>query len=75
MAVDDGRRGEGIGAALLAAGVDRCRREGAAVVWAHAREDAVEWYAAHGLLPEGDLYDHAVGDRALPHRTVVRDLR
>jgi GNAT superfamily N-acetyltransferase len=75
MAVQEDRQGEGIGAALLAAGVARCRQEGDAVVWAHAREPAVGWYAAHGFAPEGDVYDHPVGAQTLPHRTVVLDLR
>ena len=75
MAVVPERRGAGIGAALLAAGIDRCRAEGVAVVWAHARETAVGWYEAHGLLPEGEVYDHPAGARALPHRIVVAELR
>jgi GNAT superfamily N-acetyltransferase len=71
MAVATDRQGSGVGGALLAAAVDRCRAEGASVVWAHARERAVDWYEAHGMTPEGDVYDHPVGDETLPHRTVV----
>jgi GNAT superfamily N-acetyltransferase len=74
MAVADDRQGEGLGAALLAAGVARCRDEGDAVVWAHARESAVGFYEAHGMTAEGDVYDHPVGDGTIPHRTVVLDL-
>jgi GNAT superfamily N-acetyltransferase len=74
MAVAEDRQGEGIGSALLAAGLERCRDDGVAVVWAHAREPVVPWYEAHGLVPEGDVYDRSVGDRTLPHRTVVLDL-
>ncbi len=74
MAVLPERQGSGVGATLLAAGLDRCRAEGVAVVWAHAREVAVGWYEAHGLRAEGELYDHPAGDRVLPHRTVVAEL-
>jgi GNAT superfamily N-acetyltransferase len=74
MAVAEGRQGEGVGRDLLAAGVDRCRDEGIAVVWAHARLSAVDFYTAHGMTAEGDVYDHEVGDGTLPHRTVVLDL-
>ena len=74
MAVAADRQGTGVGTGLLAAGVERCRTEGAAVVWAHARETAVDWYAAHGLAPEGEVYDHPVGERTMPHRAVVLDL-
>jgi GNAT superfamily N-acetyltransferase len=74
MAVAPDRQGQGLGARLLAAGVDRCRSEGVAIVWAHARQPAVPFYEAHGLTAEGDVYDHPVGDGTLPHRTVVLDL-
>jgi GNAT superfamily N-acetyltransferase len=75
MAVSEPRRGSGVGRALLDAGLERCRAEGVAVVWAHARESAVPWYEAHGMAAEGPVYDHPVGDGVLPHRTVVVDLR
>jgi GNAT superfamily N-acetyltransferase len=75
MAVSEERQGRGIGGALLAAGLERCRDEGVAVLWAHARESAVSWYEAHGMAAEGDGYDHPVGDGELPHRTVVVELR
>jgi len=72
MAVATDRQGTGVGGALLRAGLDRCRAEGAAVVWAHARVTAVSWYEAHGLPAEGDVY--IFGDVRLPHRTVVLEL-
>jgi ElaA protein len=70
MAVAEDRQGAGLGAAVLAAGVERCRAEGVAVLWANARLTAVPWYEAHGLPAEGDVYVY--GDMALPHRLVVR---
>lgn len=72
MAVATDRQGAGLGAALLRAGIERCRAEGVAVVWAHARQTAVSWYDAHGLRSEGDVY--VFGVMGLPHRLVVVDL-
>jgi len=72
MAVAADQQGTGVGVALLRAGLDRCRVEGATVVWAHARETAVSWYEAHGLPAEGEVY--IFGDMDLPHRLVVTDL-
>jgi predicted N-acetyltransferase YhbS len=71
MAVAADRQGTGVGAALLRAGLDRCRADGAAVVWAHARLTAVGWYEAHGMPAEGEVY--IFGDVDLPHRLVVAD--
>ena len=72
MAVAADRQGQGLGTALLRAGIERCRAEGVAVVWAHARLTAVPWYEAHGLPAEGDVY--VFGVMGLPHRLVVTDL-
>jgi predicted N-acetyltransferase YhbS len=72
MAVATDRQGEGLGSALLTAGIERCRADGVAVVWAHARLSAVPWYEARGLPAEGEGYVFGVMD--LPHRLVVRDL-
>ncbi|MET0491000.1 MAG: GNAT family N-acetyltransferase [Acidimicrobiales bacterium] len=72
MAVAADRQGQGLGTALLRAGIERCRAEGVAVVWAHARLPAVPWYEAHGLPAEGDVY--VFGVMGLPHRLVVTDL-
>lgn len=69
MAVATDRQGDGLGAALVAAALERCRSEGVAVLWAHARVSALGFYAAVGLPPEGDTYIH--GDVHLPHRVVV----
>jgi GNAT superfamily N-acetyltransferase len=72
MAVVEDRQGSGLGGAVLAAGIERCRAEGVAVLWAHARLSAVPWYEAHGLPAEGDVYVY--GPMDLPHRTVALDL-
>lgn len=71
MAVAADQQGTGVGGALLRVGLDRCRLEGAVVVWAHARVTAVAWYEAHGMPAEGDVY--IFGDVHLPHRVVVAE--
>jgi len=69
MAVTTDRQGEGLGARLLTAANDRCRAEGSAVLWAHARQVALGFYEAQGLRGEGEIYLH--GDIQLPHRLVL----
>ena len=70
MAVDDGRRGSGIGAVLLAAGVQRAFDDGAAAVWANARDTALAFYARHGFDVVGDGFvDAATG---IPHHRIRR---
>jgi predicted GNAT family N-acyltransferase len=72
MATVDARRGEGLGSRLLAAGIERCRSAGAAVVWARARDTALPFYAHHGFAPTGLGYvDLTTG---LPHHDVIREI-
>jgi predicted GNAT family N-acyltransferase len=72
MATVDARRGEGFGERLLDAGIERCRRDGAALVWARARDTALAFYVRHGFLTVGLGYvDLATG---LPHHDVIRNL-
>ena len=70
MAVDDGRRGTGIGTILLAAGVDRAFADGAAAVWANARDTALAFYLRHGFEVIGDGFVQA--ETGLPHHRVRR---
>lgn len=72
MATLPEHRGSGLGALLLAAGVERCRQRGSTVVWARARVTALGFYLAHGFEPVGAEYvDLTTG---LPHRDIVRNL-
>jgi predicted GNAT family N-acyltransferase len=72
MATVESRRGEGLGARLLDAGTDRCRRAGASVLWARARDTALPFYVRHGFTTVGLGYvDLTTG---LPHHDVIRDL-
>jgi predicted GNAT family N-acyltransferase len=72
MATDPARRGEGLGARLLVAGIERCVSAGAGVVWARARLTALAFYERHGFEPRGlDYTDLTTG---LPHCDIVRVL-
>jgi GNAT superfamily N-acetyltransferase len=70
MAVLAEHRGRGIGAAMLAAGVDDARRRGAALVWANARDSALDFYVANGFTVSGDGF--RTTDTDLPHHRVVK---
>jgi predicted GNAT family N-acyltransferase len=70
MATDPSVRGTGMGAQVLAAGLDRAFAGGAAVVWANARDTAVGFYERHGFEVVGDGF--VTADTGLPHHVVVR---
>lgn len=71
MAVEPELQGQGLGAILLDAVVQRARNLGAQVLWAAGRDDALGFYQRRGWVVKGEGY-LAVGD--LPHHTVVLDL-
>ena len=72
MATADAKRGSGLGAALLDAGVERCRAAGAVLVWARARDAALAFYERHGFTTVGLGYvDLTTG---LPHHDVIREI-
>jgi GNAT superfamily N-acetyltransferase len=72
MATDPAYRGRGLGDRLLGAGVERCRSAGASIVWARARDTALDFYTRRGFVAVGDGFvDETTG---LPHHVVVRDL-
>ena len=72
MATDPQRRGEGIGAAVLACAVDVALARGAAVLWCEAREVAVSFYANHGFRAHGAMFlDHELG---IPHLLMWREV-
>ena len=73
MATVDAHRGEGLGAQLLEAGIERCRSAGAALVWARARDSAMPFYVRRGFATVGVGYvDLTTG---LPHHDVIREIR
>lgn len=73
MATDPAHRGEGIGVALLDAGVKMAGERGVRVVVANARVTALEFYLAHGFYTVGDVYsDETTG---LPHQAIARPIK
>ena len=63
-------RGTGLGAQLLAAGLERCRAAGAVLVWARARDAALPFYERHGFTTVGLGYvDLTTG---LPHHDMLK---
>ncbi|CAN5822701.1 GNAT family N-acetyltransferase [soil metagenome] len=73
MAVSDRVRRKGYGALMIAAGYEHARAVGADVVWANARDTALDFYQAQGLHVVGDGF--VTTDTRLPHHVVLHDLR
>lgn len=72
MATDPAVRGTGLGRRLLEAGLDRARAGGADMVWARARDTALDFYLAQGFETFGHGYtDPTTG---LDHHDVIRHL-
>lgn len=72
MAVEPTLQGAGLGDALLRAGVRRAIAGGVDVVWARARDSALDFYLERGFRRHGHGYvDLATG---LPHHDVVLDV-
>ncbi len=72
MAVSADHRGRGLGAAMIAAGFDAARRRGAVLVWANARDSALDFYVANGFAVVGDGF--RTTDTDLPHHRIVQQL-
>ncbi|HEX2062972.1 MAG TPA: GNAT family N-acetyltransferase [Acidimicrobiales bacterium] len=70
MAVEPSLQGSGVGGALLAAAVTGARGSDYEVMWANARDTALEFYRRRGWEVVGDGFE-SVG---LPHHVVVLDL-
>ena len=68
MAVDPDLGGRGLGAALLAAGLDRAFAAGAETVWANARDTALDFYRRHGFeVVDDGFLDPTTALAAPPH--------
>lgn len=72
MATDPSVRGTGCGSLVLRVGLDRVRRSGAGLVWARARDSALEFYLAHGFVTFGPGYTDLA--TALAHHDVIHHL-
>ncbi|MEY4165832.1 MAG: hypothetical protein RLZ84_407 [Actinomycetota bacterium] len=72
MAVDDALQGTGIGRLIIDAGEDHARHRRASIVWARARDAALDFYTKCGYSVIGEMFmDEATG---LPHHVVVKRL-
>lgn len=72
MATATALQGTGIGGLLLEAGCAKSRDAGAAVVWARARDSALDFYRRHGFEVRGDGFLDAT--TRLAHHLVLRRL-
>ena len=72
MATARHRQGAGVGAELLLAGFAAARATGAEVVWANARDAALDFYRRHGMREVGEGFIESV--TGLPHHRVVIEL-
>jgi GNAT superfamily N-acetyltransferase len=69
MAVDKSLQSKGVGAVVLAAGIERAFASGAVNVWARARDTALNFYERNGFAVVGDAFnDEATG---MSHHLVV----
>jgi predicted GNAT family N-acyltransferase len=73
MATANGRRGGGIGGLLVEAGCQRCADRQADLVWARARDAALDFYRRHGFDVVGEGFVDAT--TGLPHHPVRRYIR
>ena len=65
-------QGQGIGALLLVAGQSHGREIGAHLIWANARDAALDFYNRHGYSTVGEGFIETVTQ--LPHHKVVKYL-
>lgn len=72
MATTPGRRGSGVGAAVLAAAAAQVRARGGELLWCNARASAIGFYERHGWVAEGPEF--GAGPSGLPHRRMSREL-
>jgi len=74
MATDPAARGLGAGAAVLAEAVRVARAGGAELLWCHARQAAVSFYARAGFAVHGPEFDVAgIGPHSCMHLDLAPD--
>lgn len=70
MATDPARRGEGIGAQVLAALLEHCRDQGGGELWCNARTPARSFYARAGFTEVGQEWvDPEIGPHVRMRRS------
>jgi predicted GNAT family N-acyltransferase len=70
MAVRKEHRRLGLGAAMIAAGVAAAHTRGFRLVWANARDSALDFYVANGFAVVGEGF--RTTDTDLPHHRIVK---
>ena len=73
MATDSSHQGVGLGGRLLETALARFTAAGYELMWARARDGALDFYVKHGCRVLGDGFVDAT--TGLPHHIVVRELR
>ena len=68
MAVLPAYRGQGIGAAILAALLEVARQKGHEAVFLHAQVSAIAFYERHGFVVNSEQFM----DAGIPHKTMIR---
>lgn len=72
MATALDRQSTGLGGALLEEGCRRAAARGVTLVWANARDAALDFYLRHGFVVDGEGF---IDDKTqLPHHVVIRHL-
>ncbi len=72
MATAHHLQGTGLGSVLLRAGCERAAASGVGLVWARARDAALDFYARNGFVVEGEGFIDPTTE--IPHHLVVRAL-
>jgi predicted GNAT family N-acyltransferase len=72
MATVPDRRGQGVGAAVLARAVDEVAQRQGVLLWCDARVGAVEFYRRHGFVVDGPEFMQAETD--IPHHHMSRSV-
>ena len=72
MVTVEGRRGEGIGSAVVGAAQRCVRARGGRSLWCQARDTAIEFYARHGFVGHGALFAHT--ETGIMHQLMRREL-
>jgi ribosomal protein S18 acetylase RimI-like enzyme len=73
MATATHLQGHGIGGLLLDAGLKHAQANGFDVIWANARDAALNFYNRHGYITVGEGFIETVTQ--LPHHKVVKYLQ
>jgi len=68
IAVDRGRRGEGLGARVLAHLITMAKERGIEMLALHAQTSALRFYERFGFVPRGDVFMEV----GIPHQLMVR---